>query len=358
VSTWILLLAILATFSGGTVRTGHIEAGQFGAGQFGESRRPGPAALSPGRILWKKDYVRPQSIPFPADNRFSPERALLGRTLFFDPRLSASKILSCARCHNPGFSWGDGLPLAIGDEMKELPRRTPTILNLAWADLLFWDGRAESLEEQALLPIESRTEMNQPVASMIRTVSELAGYRRLFEQAYPGEEISPKTVGRAIAVFERTVVSGRASFDEWIAGNESAIDESAKRGFDLFNAKAACRKCHAGWNFTDDGFHDTGVRGMDKGRGQLLPLEAMQHAFKTPTLRNADQRGPYMHNGSERSLQDVLELYDEGGREKRPSLAPEIVPLHLTAREKADLLAFLKTLTSPGQATEFPLLPH
>src|SRR5271165_3537060 len=99
-------------------------------------------------------------------------------------------------------------------------------------------------------------------------------------------------------------------------------------------AFAACRQCHAGWNFTDDGFHDTGVRGKDRGRGQLLPLEAMQHAFKTPTLRNADQRGPYMHNGSERSLQDVLELYAEGGREKRPSLAPEIVPLHLTAREK------------------------
>jgi cytochrome c peroxidase len=163
---------------------------------------------------------------------------------------------------------------------------------------------------------------------------------------------------RALATFERTIVSGSAPFDEWVAGREFAISPSAKRGFDLFNTKAACEKCHSGWNFTDNGFHDTGIAGPDKGRGEQLPLEAMQYAFKTPTLRNATRRDPYMHNGSEATLEDVIELYDRGGREKRPSLAPEIVPLHLTEQEKRDLIAFLATLTSEDKPIAIPVLPR
>ncbi len=320
----------------------------------------GHAPLPPAynRTLWKVKYVRPQSIPFPADNAFTPQRELLGRTLFFDPRLSGSRSMACATCHNPGFSWSDALPKAIGQGMKELGRKTPTILNVAWAELLFWDGRAESLEEQALGPISSPREMNQALDKMVQTVSGFSDYRELFARAYPGEEVSAKTVARAIATFERTVVSGATPFDEWITGRETAISEEAKRGFDLFNTKAACQKCHTGWNFTDGGFHDIGLPGGDKGRGALLPLEAMQHAFKTPTLRNVCRLGPYMHDGSERSIEDVIELYDQGGREKRPSLAPEIGSLHLTSREKADLLAFLRTLTVEDKRIEVPILPR
>lgn len=309
------------------------------------------------QTAWKAKYARPASIPFPDDNKFTKERELLGRTLFFDPRLSASKTTSCATCHNPGFSWGDGLPKAIGDGLKQLNRKTPTILNVAWADLLFWDGRAESLEEQALKPIAAADEMNLPLDRLVATVA-AKQYRNLFEQAYPRQPITAELVARALATFERTVVSGAAPFDEWIAGRESAISPSAKRGFDLFNTKAECQKCHSGWNFTDNGFHDTGVTGPDKGRGIELPLEAMQYAFKTPTLRNSTRRDPYMHNGTEATLKDVIELYDLGGREKRPSLAPEIVPLHLTDQEKRDLLAFLATLTSVDKPVEMPVLPR
>jgi cytochrome c peroxidase len=310
------------------------------------------------RGLWKTKYVRPDSIPFPTGNLFTKPRELLGRTLFFDPRLSGSKFISCASCHNPGFSWSDGLPTSIGCGTQELCRKTPSVLNLAWADLLFWDGRAESLEEQALGPIASPTEMNLPLDSLVRTVSGIAGYRRMFECAYPGEKITAEVIARALATFERTVVSGAAPFDRWIAGDHSAISASAQRGFDLFNTKAACQKCHTGWNFTDNGFHDTGVADGDKGRGANLPLEAMQHAFKTPTLRNSDRRSPYMHNGSERTLEDVIELYDKGGRVRRPSVAPEMVPLHLTKQEKGDLLAFLAALTSNDQPVEIPVLPR
>ncbi len=242
--------------------------------------------------------------------------------------------------------------------MKPLNRRTPTILNTAWADLLFWDGRAGSLEEQALGPISAPDEMNQSLDKMIGTVGGIEGYKALFARAYPGEPINEKTVARAIATFERTVVSGSAPFDKWIAGNERAISSAAKRGFDLYNGKAACAKCHDGWNFTDNGFHDIGIEGTDRGRGVRLPLAAMQFAFKTPTLRNSDQRAPFMHDGSERTLEDVVDFYDRGGDARRASLAPEMVPLHLSASEKKDLIDFLRTLKSVDKPTEVPILPR
>jgi cytochrome c peroxidase len=310
------------------------------------------------REVWKKRYVRPTSIPFPEDNRFTSDRELLGRTLFFDPRLSGSRWISCATCHNPGFSWGDGLEKGIGDGMKSLPRHTPTILNSAFGELMFWDGRATSLEEQASGPIQAAREMNQPLEKAVRNISSIPEYRRLFERAYRGESISKDTLVKAIATFERTLVSGQAPFDRWVSGDENAISEDAKSGFDLFNGKAACAKCHDGWNFSDDGFHDTGLPGSDPGRAKYLNLPSMQSAFKTPTLRNVDQRAPYMHDGSQLSLEQVIEFYDRGGEVHRPSLAMEIAPLHLTANEKRQLVAFLGTLTSLDASVPIPVLPR
>jgi cytochrome c peroxidase len=310
------------------------------------------------RAEWKQKYVRPKSAPFPSNNLYSKDRELLGKTLFFDPRLSGSRFISCATCHNPALSWGDGLPKGIGHGMKELGRRSPTILNVAWADLLFWDGRAETLEEQALGPIASAGEMNQPLEKMVRLLSGIAEYKPLFDRAYPGEALDEKTVARAIATFERTVVSADAPFDKWVGGQENAIPESARRGFDLFNGKAKCAKCHEGWNFTDNGFHDIGLVGADRGRGARLPLEAMQFAFKTPTLRNSDRRAPFMHDGCESTLEQVVDFYDEGGKAKRPSLAPEMIPLKLSPTEKTDVVSFLKTLTSVDKPVEIPVLPR
>lgn len=316
-------------------------------------------AGSYNRREWMSKYVRPASIPYPDDNRYTQEREDLGRTLFFDPRLSNTGSMSCASCHNPGFSYGDGLPRAIGEGQKVLGRRTPTILNLAWAELLFWDGRAASLEEQALGPIAAAGEMNLSLDRMVKTVAGIPGYRPLFEKAYPGEPMNEKTVARAIATFERTVISGTAPFDRWIAGDESSISEAAKRGFDLFNTKAACAKCHTGWNFTDHGFHDIGVPGDNRGRGVHLPkLEAMQYAFKTPTLRNARERAPFLHDGSEATLNDVIDFYDKGGRVKRPSLSPDVAELRLTMQDKQDLMEFLRTLSSTDKPMAVPVMPR
>jgi cytochrome c peroxidase len=319
----------------------------------------GAESVSSESARFASEYRRPASVPHPADNAWSPTREQLGRTLFFDPRLSGSNWISCASCHNPGFAWGDALLRAVGDGMKTLGRRTPTILNLAWAESLFWDGRAGSLEEQALGPIQAEGEMNLSLDRLSAKLGAVAGYRSMFDDAYPGEGMTPGTVAKAIAVFERTVVSAEAPFDRWLAGDQSAISESAKRGFVVFNQEGRCAKCHSGWRFTDDSFHDIGVATDDAGRGALLKeIPVMASAFKTPTLRNVNRRAPYMHNGSVATLEDVVELYDRGGLHRRPSLSPEIQALELTPTQKQDLVSFLHTLSSDDGPVQIPVLPR
>jgi len=230
---------------------------------------------------------------------------------------------------------------------------------VAWCELYFWDGRAASLEEQALGPIKAEGEMNLPLDQMLKKVQAVAGYTPMFESAYPGEGITENTVAKAIASFERTVVSARAPFDEWIAGQETAISESAKRGFDLFNTKAECYQCHSGWNFTDDGFHDIGLRSEDPGRGAILPqAEGVRFAKKTPTLRNVNQRAPYMHDGSEATLEQVVRFYNRGGDTKRASLDIHVKPLNLSDDEIKALCDFMSTLTSDDPAITLSVLPQ
>ncbi len=304
------------------------------------------------------DYVRPAVVPAPADNRFSPASVALGKALFFEPRLSGSGFVSCASCHNPGLSWGDGKARATGEGMRTLGRRTPTLLNIAWAEALFWDGRAGTLEEQALGPITAPAEMNMHLDTLVARLREMPAYVAMFERAYPREGVSGTTVAKAIAAFERTIVSASAPFDRWVAGDSHAISAEAKWGFVLFNTTARCSKCHSGWRVTDDAFYDIGLRGDDRGRGVIVNLEETQYAFKAPTLRNVDRRAPYMHDGSMATLEQVIEAYDRGGDVHRSSLSPEIEPLRLTVEEKRSIVAFLRTLTSADPQTTIPVLPR
>ncbi|MBM3795938.1 MAG: c-type cytochrome [Acidobacteria bacterium] len=290
----------------------------------GSSAAPPPARENAAynRQAAKADYQRPDTVPFPSNNTYSRARAGLGKALFFDPRLSSSGAISCASCHRPQFAWSDSAPTSSGVPGMPLKRRSPTILNMAWAAALFWDGRAAWLEEQALGPIQADVEMNMPLEKAIAVIAAIPGYQPLFAKAYPGEKIAGETVGKAIATFERTVASGMSPFDEWILGDESAQSDSAKRGFDLFKTKALCAKCHSGWNFTDNSVHDLGFVTQDRGRGKLLPqIEAAQFGFKTPTLRNIAQRAPYFHDGAVRTLEEVVDHYDKGPWQNRPSLA-------------------------------------
>lgn len=309
----------------------------------------------------KKAYARPTEIPYPAENPYTKEKSDLGKMLYFDPRLSKSGTQSCATCHNPSFSWEDGLALGIGHEHKQLGRATPTILNLAWDDLFFWDGRAATLEEQALGPIASSAEMAMDLDQMLVNLYQAEGYLEHFKKAFPddkGDVITKEKVANAIATFERGIVSANAPFDKWIAGDEAAISEEAKRGFVLFNKKGNCAACHSGWNFSDSSFHDIGLDDPDLGRGKILAqIVPMQHAFKTVGLRNIDRRGPYMHNGSMKTLEDVINHYNDGFV-KRDSLSDQIKPLNLTDDEKKDLVAFLHTLTSVDEPMALPELPR
>ena len=315
----------------------------------------GPAAQQSLAAL-KAKYQRPTSIPFPSDNPYSVEKAQLGQMLFFDPRMSGDNYIACASCHNPALSWGDGLPRGIGTGMTKLARRTPTVLNLAWAELLMWDGRKPSLEEQALGPIQTDVEMNQNLDDLVKELSAINEYKLRFTMAFPGEGLTGPNIGKAIATFERTIVSNVAPFDRWIAGDESAISPAAKRGFDLFNNKANCAACHSGWNFTDGAFHDIGLPSQDVGRYKELSLPSMMHAFKTPTLRDVDRRGPYMHDGSLKTLVDVMRHYNGGGIQ-RPSLSGDMKKLDLTKAEIADVIAFMQTLTSDDPLPQVPRLP-
>jgi len=311
------------------------------------------AELEPLKVKYRR-------APLPGGVGPSAARIELGRTLFFDPRLSRASSISCASCHNPGFSWGDGLPRGVGFGSKSLGRRTPTVLNVGWGEAFFWDGRAETLEQQALGPIAAPGEMNLPHDEMVKRLQGIAGYRPMFAAAFGDSNVTKEKVAQAIADFERTIVSTDAPFDRWLQGDKNAISGSAKHGFALFNGKADCAKCHSGWRFTDDSFHDIGTLGDDEGRAKILPgLDSMNHAFKTPTLRDVARRAPYMHDGSEATLEQVVELYDKGGRIRRPnSIATEIHPLSLTPQDRADLVAFLLTLNSPSQAVPVPPLPR
>jgi cytochrome c peroxidase len=307
----------------------------------------------------KEQYKRPDKIPFPKENPYSKAKESLGKILFFEPRISRSGVMSCATCHNPGFGWTDSNPKGVGDFHKILPRKDPTILNLAWDKLFFWDGRAEGLEMQALMPIQADGEMHISADDMTQRLKSINEYAQLFKKAFPEDPdpIRSENVARALATFERTVISGIAPFDLWIQGDKTAIPESAKRGFLIFNKKAQCAACHSGWNFSDGSFHDIGIDDDDIGRGKWLSLSVMQHAFKTVGLREIERRAPYMHNGSLPSLLDVVNHYDHGFV-ARESLAGEVKPLHLTEQEKTDLVAFLKTLTSHNEPVIIPQLPR
>ncbi len=306
----------------------------------------------------KEAFQRPATIPFPENNPYTAEKAALGKALFFDPRLSGGKNMTCASCHNPSFGWEVPVKTAIGSHNEPLARQAPTVLNVAWLKPFFWDGRATTAEEQAKGPIEAPAEMNLPLSEAVRRLEAVPGYATWFKEVFPSEGITGDTIVKAIATFERTVVSEYAPFDKWVAGNENAISPSARRGFELFVGKGRCSSCHSGWTFTDNKFHDVGTTEVDLGRGVVDPENLFaQYAFKTPTLRDIANRAPYMHDGSMVTLEEVLQHYVEP-KLNRPSTSPLLRPVPLSQAEIGDLIAFLETLSGTKQPVALPTLPN
>jgi cytochrome c peroxidase len=321
--------------------------GVYGAAAQGEAAASRAQALAQFRL--------PDAIPFPDSNPFSAAKAELGQMLYFDPRISGSNWIACATCHNPALGWSDGMAKGLGHGMAQLKRRTPTILNLAWATRLFWDGRAKSLEEQALGPIASEAEMHQDLNALAPKLLAIPDYAVRFKAVFPEDGVTKENVAKAIATYERTIVSGIAPFDRWAAGDENAVPEAAKRGFDVFTGKGKCATCHTGWAFTNYGFADTGLPDQDLGRGAYMKnIPAMQHAFKTPTLRDVALRAPYMHDGSLATLAAVVKHYSDGMVQRESVNIPLV---RLTEQEIADTAAFMETLTSERAPIVLPALP-
>lgn len=305
----------------------------------------------------REDFARPLTIPFPEDRPYDPQIATLGKMLYFDPRLSGAQNMSCASCHNPSFGWETPVDLAIGAANIPLTRHAPTVINLAWVNSFFWDGRAATLEDQAAGPITAKNEMNASFREVVGRLSRIAGYEDWFNRLFPGEGITQRSITVSLSTYERTIVSGWAPFDRWVEGDEGAISLSAKRGFEIFVGKANCSSCHNGWNFTDGLFHDIGLATDDIGRAALdKDNPQAKHAFKTPGLRNITLRAPYMHNGAFHSLREVLLHYSAGGL-PRPSLSPTMQPFPLSDNDIRDLEAFLNSLTDDNTHVSAPVLP-
>jgi cytochrome c peroxidase len=308
--------------------------------------RSEPAKADPDLSDPRLAFQTAEAVVYPDTNPFTVEKAALGRRLFFDPALSGAGTLSCASCHEPSRGWGDNRPRGIGEIGTAMKVRTPTLLHAASAPILGWDGKFSSLENVTFTPITSPAVMNLPESVLIQRLRSDADYVRDFALAFPSGAITRTSIEQALATYQRTIRPGQSAFDRWIAGDARAISLRAQNGFRLFTGKARCAECHSGAAFTDASFHDIGIaQGEDIGRGRYFPSSRMlRYAFKTPTLRDVAIRAPYMHDGSVATLEGVIDHYDRGGID-RPSRAVEVRALGLTPSEKADLFAFLKTLT-------------
>ncbi len=289
----------------------------------------------------------------PDGNPMNEGKVELGKLLYFDKRLSKDQTISCATCHHPFHGYAEPKTVSAGVGGALGGRNSPTVINRLFSADQFWDGRAADLEEQAHGPLTNPIEMAMPSHdAVVAVVKGIKGYPPLFAKAFGDPKVDMPRIAKAIAAYERTVVSGNSAYDRYQAGDKSALSASAVRGMELFNGKANCAACHASFNFTDENYRNIGV-GMDKpdpdlGRYAVTKENADKGAFKTPTLRNIVHTAPYMHDGSEATLMDVVEFYDKGGI-KNPQLSADMRPLKLSYQEKLDLIEFMHALT--GEVT-------
>lgn len=320
-----------------------------------------PVDAKPPKYTAADGVWRLKAPHIPKDNQPTKARVELGEKLFFDPRLSRQGNMSCATCHNPSLGWSDGLKTAVGHNGNVLRRATPSIVNSAYSKILMWDGRHHSLESQAMGPMEAEEEMNSDFDMVFNFIKSSPEYLQMFDKAYPSEGVTKVSLSKALANFQRTVIVKNSPFDHWLAGNRNAITMEEWRGFQLFKGKAECVACHSAPNFSDDGFHNIGLKQWadpqaDPGRSNIRKVKVNQGAFKTTSLRGIAETAPFFHDGSAATLMDVVEHYSRGG-DVKTNLSPNLKPLDLTQAEKEDLVAFLKALSPKSTAKKVPSLP-
>lgn len=296
-------------------------------------------------------YRRPAELPDGA--RASAPVVALGDKLFHSTELSGNRRIACVSCHLPNAAWADRKAKPIADNGRPMARRSQTLYDMAWASTFLWDGRQDSLAGMVSGPIASPDIMGLSLDAMVQRLAFSPEFSGDFQRVYPNVGPTPETVSDALAGYMNTLRSPATRFDRWVKGDERALTPAELRGFKLFNGKANCVACHSSWRFTDEGFRDIGLKDTsDRGRGRIKPqIESLAFAFKTPTLRGVAERAPYMHDGSIGTLEAVIEHYDRGGV-RRPSLSPDMFPLGLSAQEKSDLVAFMRSLSGPATSAQ------
>ena len=305
----------------------------------GQKETPPQAPLGLPPVIW------------PADNPYSAARVELGRYLFFDARLSANGKVSCATCHPPEHAFAGGEPAPLGVTGKALRRRAPTLINRAYGRSQFLDGRAATLEAQVAGPVTHPDEMATTREAAAGAIARIAGYQALFERAFGDSEISFDRITKAIASFERTILSGNSPYDRYLNGDKNALSREAKRGLEIFERSGECSECHSGFNFTNEKFASLGIgpdqEPPDLGLAEISGKSRDEGKFRVPTLREVVRTGPYMNDRRFKTLDDVLEFYRKGGQPGR-HLDSRIAPFFLDGRAKADLTAFLESLSGEG----------
>jgi cytochrome c peroxidase len=292
----------------------------------------------------------------PQQPKANTETLELGRRLFFDKRLSGDNQMSCATCHQPDKGYCDAVAKGTGHKGKTLLRNTPSIVNIDSRLPMFWDGRALTPEQQALMPVANPDEMDMDPEKLATILSGIPEYVARFKHAFGDSQISPARIGTAIAAFERTVVSADSAFDRAMSGDKNAMSPQAWRGMDLFVGKGRCTKCHDGPHFTDGSFHNIGVAGSDEGRYKIVQVAVLKGAFKTPGLRDIELTAPYFHDGSAKTLEDVVAHYNRGG-DVKDNLDPDVTPLSLNDEEQKAIVAFMKALTGKTAIVKEPRIP-
>lgn len=269
--------------------------------------------------------------------------AELGRHLFFDPLLSSDGSTSCATCHRPENGFSTPQTIAEGVGGRKGKRHPPSLVNRHMGTSQFWDGRVASLEEQALEPIKNKDELASSVPDVLKRLNASDEYRKMFAAAFE-DGITKENLAAAIAGFERILINAESRIDRFVTARESILSKSERQGLWLYESKGGCWQCHAGQNYTDEKFHNTGVSwGKDFGRFDHTQDDAHKGQFKTPTLRNIALTAPYMHDGSIKTLREVVEFYNRGG-DDNPNMDPKMKPLDLSEQEIDDLVAFLEAL--------------
>jgi cytochrome c peroxidase len=297
----------------------------------------------------------------PADNPITAEKVQLGKMLYFDKRVSKDGTVSCATCHDPKLAWAEDEPTSTGIHKQKGGRNSPTVINAAYAASQFWDGRAASLEEQATGPVENPIEMGNSMEAVVETLSKIPGYRERFQRVF-GTGVTKDGFAKAIAAFERTVLSGDSPYDRFRAGDGSALNESQKRGLKLFQ-KAGCAGCHTPPLFSTYEFHNAGVDAHkpkpDVGRKEVTKKDADTGAFRVPSLREVAKTAPYFHDGSVKTLAEAVALMAAGGKDN-PHRSPDfdrVRQAKLTDQDRNDVVEFLKALSGKYPVIEPPELP-